>query len=170
MREFFLTFCYVGKIKKAPGTFGSLAALVFWFLLSKYFFTQEIALHQQNIFWGIFLTVAFIYGCLESVNYAKKFGQIDHQAIVLDEVVGQILALQMMYNFMPRDYFFLHGVMALHLLFCFAAFRFFDITKPSFIGYCDKNFKNGFGVMFDDLVSGLVAGVLGIILILTLSI
>lgn len=168
MREFLLTFFYVGKIKKAPGTFGSLAALIVWFFVSKYFFNAEISLQNQNIFWGIFLILAFIYGCLESVNYAKKFGQIDHQAIVLDEVVGQILALQMTYNFLPRDYFFLHGTIALHLIFCFAAFRFFDIVKPSFIGYCDKNFKNGFGVMFDDLVSGLVAGLLGIALTLAL--
>lgn len=169
MREFLLTFGYVGKIKKAPGTFGSLAALIFWFFLSKFFFHENVTLNNQNIFWAIFLILAFIYGCLESVNYAKKFGQIDHQAIVLDEVVGQILALQMMYNFMPSDYFYLHGAMALHLIFCFAAFRFFDITKPLFIGYCDRNFKNGFGVMFDDLVSGLVAGLLGIVLIIALS-
>jgi len=70
---------------------------------------------------------------------------------------------------MPRDYFFLHGAMAIHLICCFVAFRFFDITKPLFIGYCDRNFKNGFGVMFDDLVSGFIAGLLGILLILQIA-
>ncbi len=169
MRELLLTFFFSGKAKKAPGTCGSLAALLVWFFVTKYFFTAEISLTNQNIFWGIFLILSFIYGVIASPNYAKQFGQIDHQSIVLDEVVGQIFALQATFLLLHENYFSQNKIIAVHLIFCFAAFRFFDIKKPSFIGYIDRNFKNGLGVMLDDLVSGAVAAVIGAIIIVVLS-
>ncbi len=164
MNELILTFFYSGKAKKAPGTFGSAAALGFWFLLS-YFFASKISLTNQNIFWGIFLILILIYGSLFIKNYAKKFGQIDHKSIVLDEVLGQVLALQISFNFIKQDYFSDNILIAEHLLFCFIFFRFFDITKPLFIGWCDRNLKNGFGVMFDDLLCGIIAGIITVFLL-----
>jgi len=163
--EFLLTFFYCGKSKKAPGTVGSFASLVLWFFLTKFFFTQEISIEAQNIFWGIFLISAFIYGCYASPIYAKKFGQIDHGSIVIDEVVGQILALHLTFLLLRENYFSDNFLIILHLLLCFISFRFFDIVKPSFIGYCDRHFKNGFGVMFDDLVCGLVSAAIGALII-----
>jgi phosphatidylglycerophosphatase A len=56
-------------------------------------------------------------------------------------------------------------VIFVHLAFCFISFRFFDIVKPSLIGIADRNFKNGFGVMFDDLISGAVTAAIGILFI-----
>ena len=155
--EIFLTFFFSGKAKKAPGTFGSAAALIFWFILSKCFSLAEISLLNQNIFWGIFLTISFIYGCIASPIYAKQFGEIDHSSIVLDEVVGQIFALQATFTLFDATYFRDVMVFIPHLLGCFVLFRFFDIVKPSIIGYCDRHFKSGFGVMFDDLLSGIVS-------------
>lgn len=169
MRELLLTFFFSGKPKKAPGTCGSLAALIVWFFVTKYFFTAEISLTNQNIFWGIFLILSFIYGVIASPGYAKQFGQIDHQSIVLDEVVGQIFALQATFLLLHENYFSQNKIIAAHLIFCFVAFRFFDIKKPSFIGYIDRNFKNGLGVMLDDLVSGVVAAAIGAIIIIALS-
>ncbi|NBV06949.1 MAG: phosphatidylglycerophosphatase A [Proteobacteria bacterium] len=160
LHEFFLTFFYSGKIKKAPGTFASLVSIFFWLLLTAIFFNHQVSLTNQNTFWGIFLTIAFIYGCLASPIYAKQFNQIDHQSIVIDEVVGQILALQITFSFFHHHYFFKTSFIFLHLLLCFTLFRFFDIKKPWLIGYADRNFKNGFGVMFDDLLSGFVAAIL----------
>ncbi len=169
MREILLTFFFSGKIKKAPGTFGSLAALTFWFFITKYFSNAEISLTNQTIFWGFFLILSFVYGMIASPGYAKKFGQIDHQSIVLDEVVGQVIALQATFLLLYENYFSQKKIIALHLIFCFCTFRFFDIKKPYFIGYIDRNFKNGFGVMFDDLVSGIIAALIGIIAITILS-
>jgi phosphatidylglycerophosphatase A len=165
IHELLLTFFYSGKVKKAPGTFGSFASLIFWLLLSNYFFSQEISLFWQNIFWAVFLVFAFCYGCFASPIYAKQFGQIDHQTIVLDETVGQIVALQITFSLIDENYFSNPTLIAAHLIFCFVSFRFFDITKPSFIGYCDRNFKNGFGVMFDDLICGIVTAIIGASLI-----
>jgi len=171
LHEFLLTFFYFGKAKKAPGTFGSLASLLFWLGLTAIFFNHGISLLAQNIFWGIFLITAFIYGCLASPIYAKQFNQIDHQTIVLDETVGQIIALQFTFHFLAANYFANSFLIATHLFICFALFRFFDIKKPSFIGYADRNFKNGFGVMFDDLLSGILAGIIAFIFLkLTLMI
>lgn len=161
--ELLLTFFYSGKVKKAPGTAGSFAAVIFWFLIAILFYDQQVTLFDQNIFWGIFLTISFIYGCLASPIYAKQFNQIDHQTIVLDEVVGQVLALQFTFYLIHETYFTNINLIFTHLILCFALFRFLDIKKPSFIGYCDRKFKNGFGVMFDDLVCGIIISLLGFI-------
>ncbi len=159
--ELLLTFFYSGKAKKAPGTFGSAAALMFWFCLNWIFFKTEVSLLNQNIFWGFFLFSIFFYGCFAIKNYAKKVGEIDHSSIVLDEVVGQILPLQITFNLIVTDYFFKNDLIAKHLLFCFILFRLLDIKKPLLIGWCDRNLKNGFGVMFDDLLCGIFTTLLG---------
>ncbi len=163
LHELFLTFLYSGKVPKAPGTFGSLVALAAWFYVTLFFCDHQATLLAQNIFWGVFLIIAFVYGCVATPLYTKQFGQVDHQTIVLDEVVGQILALQFTFAFFYENYFSHLGLVVAHLIFCFASFRFFDIKKPLFIGYVDRNFKNGFGVMFDDLLCGIVTALLGLI-------
>jgi phosphatidylglycerophosphatase A len=166
--EILLTFFYCGKAKKAPGTIGSLAAVIFWLFLTKLFFDFEISIASQNIFWGIFLVLSFIYGCLATPFYSKQFGQIDHQTIVLDEVVGQILALQFTFFFLHQNYFSNISLITIHLIFCFTSFRFFDIIKPSFIGFCDRNLKSGFGVMFDDLLCGILTALIGWIFVIVI--
>jgi len=166
INEIILTFFYIGKIKKAPGTFGSIGAVAFWFFLNKYFFIKEISLTNQNIFWGIFLLSILLYGSYAIKFYAKKTKEIDHKSIVLDEVLGQILALQMSFSFISKNYFLENNLITIHLILSFIAFRFFDIRKPFFIGYCDRHFKSGFGVMFDDLLCGIIVGIIGTALII----
>jgi phosphatidylglycerophosphatase A len=166
MHEFILTFFYSGKAKKAPGTFGSLASIVFWILISYIFFAQNIDIFWQNIFWTVFLFSAFIYGVIFSSTYAKQFGEIDHGSIVLDEVVGQIIALQMSFVLFYQNYFGSLKLISSHIILSFILFRYFDIKKPLVIGYCDRKFKNGFGVMFDDFISGIIAGALTIMVLM----
>ncbi len=165
IHEFFLSFFYSGKAKKAPGTFGSMASLFFWLIITAIFFNHEISLKTQNIFWGIFLLTILIYGTIAAPIYTKNLGKIDHQTIVLDETLGQILSLQMSYYFLHENYFMKPYLICFHLIISFAFFRLFDITKPFVIGYCDQKLKNGFGVMFDDLLAGLAAGFLGILIL-----
>jgi phosphatidylglycerophosphatase A len=69
----------------------------------------------------------------------------------------------MSFALLYQTYFSSLKIALLHLALSFILFRFLDIKKPSFIGYCDRKFKNGFGVMFDDLVCGIIAGALVII-------
>jgi phosphatidylglycerophosphatase A len=162
INEIILTFFFLGKAKKAPGTFGSIGALAFWFFLSQLFFNQQFSIKSQTIFWGFFLLTILLYGIFAIPFYAKKVGEIDHKSIVLDEVFGQILALQMTFVFISENYFQNPRLILAHLLFCFVLFRFFDIRKPLLIGYLDRNLKNSFGVMLDDVLCGLVVGLIGI--------
>ncbi len=160
-----ITFFGCGKIKYASGTFTSLVTVIIWFFVTSIFFDLGVDHVSELIFWLIISAVLFVYGVLYIPIYAKNLGEIDHSSIVIDEVVGQLVALCITYFFIKKYYFddtwFLSKlIMFGHIFASFIVFRFFDIIKPSFIGWIDQNIKNSFGVMFDDLVCGLVtAGV-----------
>ncbi len=166
--KIFTTFFGVGTIKKAPGTFGSLAGLLFWLIIHKLLnINDSSALYKANWFWIAFVLVVTIYALDAIKNYGSQVKEIDHKSIVIDEVVGVIIALQIAIqaiNFNIEASYLASFVIAISLSFCL--FRLFDITKPSIIGWCDKNLKNSFGVMLDDILSGLLAGILSYVLII----
>lgn len=168
IHELFLTFFYFGKIKTAPGTCGSFIAIILWLAYSTNACGIGIPITLQNIFWGSFLTVAFIYGCIATPIYTKQFGQIDHKTIVLDEVVGQIVALQISFLMIYPTYFQKPVLMYIHLISSFFLFRFFDIKKPSIIGRADR-IKSGLGVMLDDLLAGLATALVVVVGMLSLT-
>jgi len=165
LHELLLSFFYCGKIKIAPGTFGSFVAMFLWLAYSTIACGLSISFVEQNIFWAIFLVITFVYGCLATPIYTKQFKQIDHQTIVLDEVVGQILALQISFPLIRENYFQEPLLMFIHLASAFFLFRFFDIKKPSIIGRADR-IKSGFGVMLDDVFAGLFAALASLILLI----
>lgn len=166
LHELFLSFFYCGKIKVAPGTFGSFVAMFFWLAYSTIACGLSISFVEQNIFWGFFLLITFVYGCLATPIYTKQFKQVDHQTIVLDEVIGQILALQISFALVWHTYFQEPILMVVHLVSAFFFFRLFDIKKPSVIGRADQ-MKNGFGVMLDDVFAGLFAALATVLIIIT---
>lgn len=140
------TFFYIGHLRPAPGTWGSLAALpVAWVL--------HLLGGPALLLAGIF--VVFILGWW--ATHLETKGKTDHDPseIVIDEVAGQWLA------FLPVSIGASHaGADLLSLwpgfVFSFLAFRFFDITKPGPIGWADRR-NDSLGVMLDDLVAGLAA-------------
>lgn len=142
MQKFFLTFFYSGCAKKAPGTFGTLAALIPAFFVLKYL--GEATLFLLSIL--IFLASIRIIDAYEAKTHIH-----DDKHIVIDEVAGVFLACAI-------------AASASNTLFNFALafvfFRIFDITKPSIIGKIDKKLKGGLGVMLDDMLAGLFAGLL----------
>jgi len=148
--KIFVTFFGVGSIKKAPGTFGSLAGLLFWYLITASFFYSSA---KCNVFWLLVIAIVTLYSCDAIAKYGKQVGEIDHKSIVIDEVVGIIIALQIVYFCGFYQY---QKITALLLSFIF--FRLFDITKPAIIGWCDKKLKTSFGVMLDDILAGILAG------------
>lgn len=124
-----------GLAPKAPGTFGTLAAIPV-FLLS-------LSLNNVNyLLLVIVMSVAGIYICGKA---AKDAGVHDHGAIVWDEIVGFMITMYLM------------PVSWLSVLVGFALFRFFDILKPWPISFIDKNFHGGLGIMLDDIVAGIAA-------------
>ena len=124
-----------GLVPKAPGTFGTLVGLPLFWLISSY------ALNTQLII----ITSLFMIGIYFCDKTGKALGVADHGAIVWDEIVAIMLVLA----FTPTNFIF--------WFIAFLLFRLFDIWKPYPICYADANFKNGFGVMFDDLLAAIYA-------------
>ena len=130
------TWFQVGLLPKAPGTFGSIAALpCAW------------ALVWLGGPWLLLLAAAliFVLGCLAAKVHMDDLGVQDPGFIVIDEVVGQWLTL-LPAPLNPLAY-------AIGLI----AFRFFDILKPWPISWLDRNVKGAFGVMIDDVAAAIYA-------------
>jgi len=126
------TFFYLGRLPIAPGTWGSLGALVVWSLIP-----ESIVIRVG------FLLIALIVGFIACENTLKQSDDPDPSYIVIDEVVGLWIALL----FVPKTIFlFSLG---------FVLFRLFDILKPSFI-YSIQFLKGSWGVMLDDMLAGLL--------------
>ena len=142
MQRLFLTFFGAGLSPKAPGTVGSLAGAVaaygiLMFLPASTLFLASICL--------------FLFSIRVIDDYEAKTGVHDHGSIVIDEVAGVWLAIS------------ISGATAVQFVLSVLFFRAFDILKPSVIGRIDKNVKGGLGVMSDDMVAGLFAGLLSAI-------
>jgi phosphatidylglycerophosphatase A len=122
----------LGLAPKAPGTFGTLAALPFIFL------TMNCPLWLQ-ISLAIVLSVVGFWICGKAADDAKVH---DHPAIVWDEVAGFYITMIGV------------AISWQTLLVGFALFRFFDIVKPWPIKLLDKKAPGGFGIMIDDILAG----------------
>jgi Phosphatidylglycerophosphatase A and related proteins len=126
-----------GLAPKAPGTFGSVAALpLFWLLL-------QAGLGQPALL--LLIAAGFALGVWACTVTGKNLGIADHGGIVWDEIVAMWLVLA----FTPTDWIW--------WLIAFGLFRFFDILKPWPIRFFDVRLKSGFGVMFDDFLAALYA-------------
>ena len=121
-----------GLARKAPGTFGTLAAFpIYWYLAPR--LTDALFL--------LVLVCAFAIGVWVCGFTGKALGVADHGGIVWDEIVAFLLVL----FFTPAGWEW--------SLLAFALFRFFDIVKPPPIRHFDSNWHGGLGVMFDDLLA-----------------
>ena len=138
MRHLLLTFFYSGLSPKAPGTIGSLLALVLGVGIVKFLGLETLFLST------ILVTIVGI----KYVNiYEQQGGPHDDKSIVIDEVAGMWLTLV------------LSSTTWLQIGLSFLFFRLFDIWKPSIIGRIDQNVKGVLGVMGDDLLAGIFAGI-----------
>jgi len=138
---FFLTFCMIGKIKYAPGTFASLATCLLFLAL--------INIINITVLFLITLII-FFYSFVAINNSFDAFDSEDPQEIVIDEVVGQMLPLLAI-----PIYETLYPLPTLY--YCataFVFFRLFDIWKPYPINYVDNKIKGASGILFDDIFAG----------------
>ncbi len=158
LNRFFITFGGSGLAPKAPGTVGSFAALIVGLVILEF-------LPMQTLF---MLTLAIsIIGVFEINKYEKATNSHDDKSIVIDEVAGMWITLMFTIasaKTMNYDYAY-----EIAILGSFAAFRLFDIWKPSLIGMIDRKVKGGLGVMGDDILAGIAAGMLTVILLLGLD-
>lgn len=130
----------LGLIPKAPGTWGSLGAIPFAYLIA---YTGGITL---LIISTIIIT---LIGYWAADKFEKRTAIHDSKMVVIDEVAGQWLALW------PALYFFNFHI--IWVLIAFILFRAFDIIKPWPVSYFDRKIENAIGVMGDDIIAGLYA-------------
>jgi len=132
------TFFYSGYFPKAPGTFGSFVALLFLFIINYFFGFMGVL---------IFFLFTTISGFFTAGKVADAEKIEDPGFIVIDEAAGLSLAVLISYG---KPYF---------LILSFVLFRFFDILKPLFIKKFEHMGNSGTGIMLDDLVAGIYAGI-----------
>ncbi|MDH3691453.1 MAG: phosphatidylglycerophosphatase A [Gammaproteobacteria bacterium] len=131
------TFFYIGKVPIAPGTFGTLAAV-----------PVAIVLGLTNPMFFVFGTIIMgIIAVVVSHLYESQFGVHDSGAIVIDEVVGFLVAV----IWLPLTW--------KTLVAGFLIFRLLDILKPFPINVIDRKIKGGVGVVLDDVAAGVVTNV-----------
>ena len=141
----FVTLFGVGKIKKIPGSFASLATTIFLFFL---FHILNISPNIVLIYIIIIFFISFY-----AVNiFIKNLTNKDPKEVVIDEFIGQSIpiCLYEVAHDMPKN----NDTLKFYLI-MFVLFRFFDIVKPFPVSYYDKNFMNSFGVIMDDVCAGL---------------
>ena len=155
----FVTMLGLGKIPKIPGTFGSLATAIVL-----YFFFHILNISSDFILIG--LIIIFIYSFLSVAAHIKDKENKDPKEVVIDEFIGQSIPIYL-YEIShgteksPNEAIIFYGI-------CFVLFRFFDIVKPFPVNFFDKNFKNSFGVIMDDVCAGFYV-VLSLICFMVLS-
>ena len=149
----------IGRIKMIPGTVGSLATIIILFVL---FHTLNIS--SNLILLG--LIIIFIYSFSAVASHTENSENKDPKEIVIDEFIGQSIPIYL--------YEISHGTekspneAIIFYAICFVLFRFFDIKKPFPVSFFDRNFKNSFGVIMDDVCAGLYV-VLSLICFMVLS-
>lgn len=121
-----------GLVPIAPGTFGSLAAVLPWLLL------RELPLPWL----GAAILAGFVLGIVASAWAVRRLGRDDPGCVVVDEWVGLWIALSAAPPAWPW------------LVAGFVLFRVFDIAKPWPVGWLEKRFVGGLGVMLDDVAAG----------------
>ncbi|MGL2613749.1 phosphatidylglycerophosphatase A family protein [Helicobacter pylori] len=143
LRACFLTLFFSGYSKKAPGTIGSLVALLLGLPI--------LIFSANTLFLGaIFVGLIAITQIDKEEEETKRH---DSSYIVIDELVGMWLAMA------------ISGLSLAGVILSFIFFRIYDITKPSLIGKIDKEVKGGLGVVADDALAGVLAGLSALLVI-----
>ena len=139
--KLFVSIFYIGYIKFASGTWGSLAAILILYPFIKF----TVLSFEASII--VFIILFFISNLF--INYFSNFtNSNDSKHIVIDELLGIFIVL------IFYDFIFIYNEL-ITLILIFFIFRLFDIIKIFPANYIDKNLKNGYGVMMDDIVAGI---------------
>ncbi|WRB71911.1 phosphatidylglycerophosphatase A [Helicobacter pylori] len=143
LRACFLTLFFSGYSKKAPGTIGSLVALLLGL---------PILIFSANTLFLAAVLIGLI--AITQIDKEEEESKIhDSSYIVIDELVGMWLAMA------------ISGLSLASVVLSFIFFRIYDITKPSLIGKIDKEVKGGLGVVADDALAGVLAGLSALLVI-----
>ena len=155
----FVTLFGIGTLKKIPGSYASLATTIFLFFLF-----HILELSPNVILIGVI--ILFLIS-LYAVNiFIKDLENKDPKEVVIDEFIGQSIPI-CLYEIAHEGTKETSEVLTFYFI-MFILFRIFDIIKPYPVSYYDKNFKNSFGVIMDDVCAGLyVVAVLVLYMVIT---
>ena len=138
--QIFSTLFFIGYVKWAPGTFGSFFSLIIIIFLHN--------IVNKNEFIILFICILLMATICIKI-YSKSVNKHDAKEIIIDEFLGIYLIIICSYDFKIFNNEFVK--ILLILLF----FRIFDILKPFPANWIDKNMKNSYGVILDDIVAGI---------------
>ena len=142
----FVTLFSIGKISRIPGSIASLVTIFFLFFL---FHILKIPAN----FILLFVIIIFFIS-LYTVNvFIKDLENKDPKEVVIDEFIGQSIPI-CLYEIAHEGVKETDQILTFYFI-IFILFRIFDIAKPYPVSYYDKNFKNSFGVVMDDVTAGL---------------
>ena len=149
----------LGKISKIPGSVASLFTVLILFIM---FHVIEIS---PNLMLFLIILVSIV--AIFSINiFIKDYDDKDPKEVVIDEFIGQSIPV-CLYEIAHQDTKSVSEVLTFYFI-MFIMFRIFDIAKPYPVSYYDKNFKNSFGVLMDDVCAGLyVVAILVFYMIIT---
>ena len=145
LNTLFITMFGLGKVPKIPGTLGSLTTIIIL-----YFFFHVLDLSSKYILLG--LIIIFIFSFPAIAIHIKDKENKDPKEIIIDEFIGQSIPIYLYEISHSTDKSANEAVIFYFI--CFILFRFFDIAKPFPVSFFDKNFKNSFGVIMDDVCAG----------------
>ena len=146
INSWFVTMFGIGKLPKIPGSYASLVTVIFLYILF------HILSVPADIF--LFFLVAIFLISLFAINiFVKDLKNKDPKEVVIDEFIGQSIPI-CLYEIAHSEPTSAARVLTFYSI-MFILFRIFDITKPYPVSYYDKNFKNSFGVIMDDICAGL---------------
>ena len=146
------TFFGYGYLTRIPGTVASFVTTIFIYI------AFEILNYTDLKFTLILFLILFFYSFYAVKDAEGEFENKDPGQIVIDEVLGQAMPLILLLYLNQTNQISLP--IEFYYIISFFIFRFFDILKPFPVNYFDKNFKNYFGIIMDDIMAGLYSMIL----------
>ena len=141
------TFFGNGYISFIPGTLTSLSTVIILYILFE-------VLQFKNLNYILILySIIFFYSFYAVMDSETEFNNKDPRQIVIDEVLGQAMPLILIVYLSSKN--LINIPVEIYYLLSFILFRFFDIVKPFPVSYFDKQHKNFFGIIMDDIMAGL---------------
>ena len=149
----------IGSLSKIPGSIASLITTIILFIFFNFFnFSVNLIL---------FFVILIFFISIYAINkFIEEKENKDPKEVVIDEFIGQSIPI-CLYEVAHTQSKELNEALTIYFL-MFILFRVFDITKPYPVSYYDKNFRNSFGVIMDDVCAGLyVVGILVFYMVIT---
>ena len=156
--KYFVTMFGVGNFRKIPGTIASfITTIILFFYFHIFSFSK--------LFFAYLLLIILLYAFFAIEDYIKLKDNKDPKEIVIDEFIGQSLPIYLYEISHAKEKEFIESIYFYIIM--FMLFRVFDILKPFPVSYFDRNFKNSFGVIMDDIFAGLFVVLFLIFLMMT---